>query len=176
MESIFQDPRDLILGITMDDTPVNGLTVLQESSITHDSYEITFRIIGESHWVTISHSGRVVCQEVLACVRLEGVSWTHEYNFKEETTHRLISDGYAVSVGLENFREEFHKLGTDAEHLSLYFPDPFGGNFLPFTRVWWIRDADVLRWWTLHVYAQPTQPVVVVSSSRFSLAGGEGTI
>jgi hypothetical protein len=169
MDTIFQDPRDLILGVKNDDNPITQLTVLLTKSLVHRGYDVTFRIIGESHWITLSRQGKIVLQEVLACVKLEHVVWSHEHSFDDGREHQFVTEGYAVSIGFIPFTHAITRLGRGLEHLQLNFPNPLGGEQLPFTRIWWSLSDGSIRWWTIHVYPQEHMTTAVLSVSEFAL-------
>jgi hypothetical protein len=154
----------------MDDAPINGLTVLRSQTVANDKHEITFRIIGESHWVTISRNRQVVLQEILACVNLEEVLWHHTHPFTDKTQHFFETTAYSVSIIFQPFVSQMKNFDTRIAHLQLDFPNPVEGTTLPFTRIWWSFSGTSLCWETIHVYPSPQgRTTAVLSASKFVL-------
>jgi hypothetical protein len=170
METILQNPKDLILGVAISGVPVEGLTVLSSRTVQYGSYGVTFRIIGESHWVTLSFEGEIILEEVLACVKLSR-PWSHEHSFADGQAHTFLTGTYAAHVSFQPFYP--FPIPENSSYIQFAFPNPMGGTFVPFTRILWDCTESILRWKTLHVYPLERCVTSVLSESTYILKGGD---
>lgn len=173
METLLQYPQDLVLGVRTDTKPIEGLTVLSTRQVTIGNHSVTFRIIGESHWITVRHHGNTLLHEVLACVRLNDAEWQYVYPFREGFPHTytytspLLS--YCTQLKTVPFTSDIASTDRSYEHLHLDFPHPFGGSTLPFTSVWWTVEELLVRWGSTHVYPLEDRTTAVISESSMNL-------
>src|SRR5688572_32359254 len=68
--SIPQKAQDLVLAIVENDA-LPTMRVLVSESVQIAAWRFDFAIIGESHYVRISHEGQLVMREILACMALK---------------------------------------------------------------------------------------------------------
>ena len=165
MDIKYQDPKDLYLGVTSAHK-IQDLTVLASAELELGDLSIVFRVIGESHWVTISRKGAVVFQEVLACVDLEGPHWQHQHSFQNGKTHSWAYGDYEIRVTFEPMSEAIARFGN-TQQLEVRFPHPLGEGDAPFTRVWWEVGSDQIKWWTFHVYPLKLETIAVLTKSAY---------
>lgn len=165
MDIEFQHPKDLRLGVSQTQE-IQPLTVLAEKTVVIEELSITFRIIGESHWITISHNENILLQEILACVSLQGEHWQHQHSFIDSRSHTFAKDGYEIQLVFAEMTPRISQMGN-LNSIEVYFPNPLGNGEEPFTRIWWEYDGHTLQWWTIHVYPLEDGTVAVLSTSKF---------
>jgi hypothetical protein len=169
LKSTLQDPRNLLLGVIhTEDLPLS-LRVLDARVIVVGDWSVTFRIIGESHWITIRVAGQKVLHEVLACVPVGTTAWIFQHPFTDRCSCDYSSGPYSVTVDFAPLSLDIAARGTDGECLQVDFPHPEGGASLPFTRIWWRVAEDAITWWTTHVYPEAHQTTAVLSRSCYRL-------
>lgn len=140
--------------------------VLQTHTVTAASAVITFRIIGESHWITVQRAGEV-WHEVLACVPTPRCQPAFVHQFNGDDGCAFTSGGYSVQLSLVPLTAEVAARGQSGDRIEVLFPHPYGDGPLPFTRIWWAIERDAIRWWTSHVYPLAAGTVAVLSESRY---------
>lgn len=165
---IYQHPRDLRLLVWQGDAP-KTLSVLRETTQHYGAWRITFRIIGESHWISAQHADSAPLHEVLACVALPlpPDAYQHVFGALRGQQVRLAEGAYRVAV---RFAVTRHSCSLPSGGLGLAFPPIFGQT--PFTHIGWqVSSTDHhLMWQTQHLYPQPEGRIVVSSFSRLDLA------
>lgn len=167
MESVYQDPRDLMLGITRGPI-ITNLQVLDRTLVALNHYDIQFHIIGESHWVVVRKEGELLFQEVLACVELQDVRWDYKARLTD-LKHAYSCGTYHTRVWSLPLDCDIMRLGTSANSIQVDFPNPKGSNMLPFTRIWW-GETDRRVWWrSIHVYSLMATTIAVISCSSIAI-------
>jgi hypothetical protein len=165
---IYQHPRDLRLLVWQGAAP-ETLSVLRETTQHYGNWRITFRIIGESHWISAQHADSAPLHEVLACVALPlpSAAYQHAFGALRGQQARLAQGDYQVAV---RFAVTGQPSCLPKGGLGLAFPSIFGQT--PFTHIGWqvSGTADHLIWQTQHLYPQPEGLIVVSSLSRLHLA------
>lgn len=165
--STMQDPRDLILVVARSALSPMNVHVLETRHVTFGTVEVYFRIIGESHWITVTEGCTPLLHEVLACVPLPRAACSFHHSFRHIQTCSYEDQQYSVNVRCVPITEEVAVRGTAGEHLQVDFPHPFGAAPHPFTRVWWhVIDGDLV-WGTVHVYPCSENIIAVLSESRY---------
>lgn len=162
-----QDPRHLILGVLLTSTLPVDVRIVCERRIQHQDLELTIRVIGESHWITLDAPGSQMLQEILACVSLPADGCSMYHPFKESQRCQYRHGPYSVRVWFEPMSQAIAERGAGANHLEVSFPHPFGHADLPFTRVWWSLSDTLVRWWTTHIYVAEHSTIAVLSESRY---------
>lgn len=166
IHAVHQHPTDLRLCVLSQDTALN-FTILKSETIQAVDWQITFAIIGESHFVSIVHAGQMVLREILACADIPQESCIHNYHFIAGSDHKYdySPSGYQVEV-------TFHATESPcipAEHqIQVAFPEIWGR--IPITQIGWQQAGQMLRWWTLHTYPHQTGVTSVSTASSFVLA------
>jgi|GEM_PF-1027353 len=167
MVPVFQQPTDLVLGVCRTPAIPVRLQVLAMQRWQLRDIEVTFRIIGESHWISVQRCGAPVLHELLACVPLPNATCMFHHAFQATTSCRYQIEDYTVAVTFQPFAEHHQQLGSDHDNIEIQFPHPLGHAQLPFTRIWWRTRDDCLQWWTLHTYINDQAAIAVVSESRY---------
>jgi hypothetical protein len=142
---IDQRPTDLVLGIVRTEIGY-PLRCLQQAECILGAWRVIFRIIGESHVARVEHDGRLVFQEILACIPLTADECHHWQPFDQ------------VRVGFSSQIDEARPY-----HMEVRFPGVDGRK--PVTRIGWQAQTAHLTWWTLHTYPQPEGWVYVQTGS-----------
>lgn len=164
-----QRPEDLTLIVMHTTQCPLDLYVLQARRVPVFGGVIEFRIIGESHWITVRH-GQQVLHEVLACVpvTVPDAVVTHAFIPGAPCSH--AEHGYAVMVACAPLTPAIAAWGRGSDSIEVVFPHPHGGDVLPFTRIWWQAEPFAIRWWTLHVYPGTHETLAVVSEGQYAWA------
>jgi hypothetical protein len=160
MNPVYQQAHDLVLGVLTQETAA-PLTIFQEATLARDLWRVRFTIIGESHWIRIENEGRLVLQEVLACVPLKATECLHHHPCQNRQAHHFAWQNYQVDL---HFGSD-PRFPSSKTGLRVEFPQILGQT--PFTALRWEEKADALHWWTLHTYPQVGQTVCVRTFSRF---------
>jgi hypothetical protein len=162
--TILQHPQDLRLAVLQDDN-LSGLTILQKAEVRCGAWAFVFAIIGESHFVRVTHGGQFIMQEVLACVELPENVRGHTHALDTLARHQYHAERYAV--GIDFAYQEMHA-PTDYDGMLEYaFPETYGVT--PITRICWWQEVDRLRWQTLHTYPALDHITYVFSDSHFDI-------
>ncbi len=168
LKPIYQHPRDLRLLVWQGAAP-KTLSVLRETTQHYGNWRITFRIIGESHWISAQHGDSAPLHEVLACVALPLTPAAYQYAFGALHAQQvcLAEGAYQVMVRFTLTRQPYR---LPSGGLGLIFPPIFGQS--PFTHIGWQMSSTDhnLVWQTQHLYPQPEGLIVVSSLSRLHLA------
>lgn len=157
LTAIEQHPKDLILGILRCEAPI-ALTVLAKQAVTLAKWRIDFRIIGESHWITVRCNNEdiepQIWHELLACVGLDTSKCAYAHRFSDMQEHAYHYEDKSLRVVGKIWFEAYraHQLPTlRGMQLDMAFPQVHGQT--PITRVGWeILTAHRLNWWTFHLY------------------------
>ncbi|MBX3066716.1 MAG: DUF2617 family protein [Anaerolineae bacterium] len=163
LPAIIQHPRDLRLCVVAGEFR-DPLTVLAQRTLEIGALRLDLRIIGESHWVTVSSAGKPLFHEILACMELDSKRCRHQHIFSDLRAHQVRRRGYQVAVTIDQPVDDA-PMPDDAEALVVNFPQIYG--IQPQTHLYWqaqISDQRV-RWWTLHTYPQTHSVTRVYSSS-----------
>ncbi|MBO9310600.1 MAG: DUF2617 family protein [Chloroflexi bacterium] len=168
LQAIYQNPRDLRLFIWHGAAP-ERLSALREHSLCIGAWRITFRIIGESHWISAQHADAPPLHEVLACAELIAPMDAHQHAFKRLHKHTFSTAdaGYRLRIA---FKRQRTPASVPEDGLLVLFPPIF--EQMAFTHIAWrvARDAAHIAWRTQHVYPQPEGSIIVTSVSRLALA------
>jgi hypothetical protein len=168
LRAIYQSPRDLRLLVWRGDAP-ERLSVLRAQTLCIGAWQLTFRIIGESHWISAQYADAPALHEVLACAELIAPTDAHQQHFERLREHRFSTADarYRLSVA---FKAQRTAAILPEDGLLLTFPPIFGQT--AFTHIAWrvARAAEQIVWQTQHVYPEPDGLIVVKSVSRLALA------
>jgi len=149
LKLVNQTPADLVLAVMSHTLPAN-LQIIEQAQMTRGAWRVDFRIIGESHAISVYYDDVPVMHEVLACVDVEAHSCAHLHPFSTLQAHQYAdSGGYQVQVDFN----EMPAWALPAESVSMIrvdFPKVFG--IAPVTQIQWKATATGVRWWTLHTY------------------------
>ncbi len=166
LQPIYQNPRDLRL-LLWCGAPPSHLTVLRTASVLIGGWRLTFRVIGESHWISAQHGDAAPLHEVLACTEAPAPPDAHRHTFADLRGHTFRTDdaryNLRIAFALRKTPPALPKGG-----LGLTFPPVLGQT--PFTHIAWRVAEGELRWRTRHLYPQPDGLIVVSSLSRLALA------
>ena len=170
LETVQQSPTALVLAILEQNLPA-GLRVLRQAQIKHASWCVHFRIIGESHAITVSYQDDVVFHEVLACVDVSPQDCTHYQPFRTLQDHHYTQTDipqypYSVQVNFDP-QPAWNTPETSDSMIEFAFPDV--GDFTPVTRIHWRIEDHLLIWWTLHTYPNAGNMTYVHSRSQVNL-------
>lgn len=163
-----QCPDDLQLVLVRSQNFPLGVHVLQAQTISVADVGVTFRIIGESHWITVRRADEV-WHEVLACVPVPQCPLEFAHAFDRRASCAYTNHGYSVQVMQVPLTAEIARRGQIGAHMEVVFPHPQGGELLPFTRIWWHVAPKQIQWWTIHVYPLERETIAVLSESRYDL-------
>ena len=170
LETVQQSPTALVLAILEQNLPA-GLRVLRQAQIKHASWCVHFRIIGESHAITVSYQDDVVFHEVLACVDVSPQDCTHYQPFHALQDHDykqaiIPQRPYSVQVIFAP-QPVWNTPETSDQMIEFAFPNV--GTLTPVTRIHWRMDDHTLTWWTLHTYPNAGDVTYVHSRSQVTL-------
>ncbi|GAB4553025.1 MAG: hypothetical protein OHK0023_21660 [Anaerolineae bacterium] len=154
---IEQNPQDLMLAILRGDMPIS-LTVFAKQVVNLDKLRIDFRIIGESHWITVRRDHDTaksqIWHELLACVGVDSSMcvYTHQFFDLQTHTYRYLDASLQATGHIWFEKYAPHQLPSLREmQLHVTFPQVHGQ--MPITSVGWdILNANRLNWWTFHLY------------------------
>ena len=167
MQPILQYPSDLRL-VVLRGGEVGRLTVLASKTIAYGPLSVTFRIIGESHWITVRRNGQLCLHEILSCSDASYPQATHQHAFDDEQPHLYQERGYQIGVDFVP-SEEVSLPRRTSNQLCVEFPNPLEDGPLPFTSIEWEVAPTEINWRTIHYYALPGQSVAVHSTSRLEV-------
>lgn len=170
LPAIIQHPRDLRLCVVAGEFR-DALTVLAQRTLEIGSVRLDLRIIGESHWVTVSSAGQPLFHEILACMEMDATRCQHQHVFSDLRAQQLKRRGYQVAVSIDQPVEPTPDPAA-AEALVVNFPQIYGAQ--PQTHLYWQVSDQRVRWWTLHTYPQPQTVTRVYSSSVLELMATGG--
>jgi len=149
--------------------PPERLSALREHNMRIGAWQLTFRVIGESHWISAQHADAPALHEVLACADLIAPVDAHQHHFKRLREHIFSTADarYRLRVA---FRAQRTATAVPEDGLLVLFPPIHGQT--AFTHIAWrvARNAAHIAWWTRHVYPQPDGLIIVTSVSRLALA------
>lgn len=168
LQPIYQSPRDLQLFIWRGAAP-ERLSVLRERTVRIGAWQFTFRIIGESHWISAQYADSPALHEVLVCAEILSPKDAHQHAFRHLCDHAFSTADarYALTI---TFTTQQGALKMPKRGLGLTFPPILGQT--AFTHIAWRvdRSAEQVVWQTQHVYPQPDSLIAVKSVSRLMLA------
>lgn len=159
--SIPQNAQDLVLALVEHDA-LPSMRVLLAESVEIAAWRFDFAIIGESHYVRISHEGRLLMREILACLPLKAEDCKLYQPFSVLEPFAYQESAYQVAVGFESRLPVWTQ---KQDSLSYQFPVTHGK--VPETRIQWQIHAGQLRWQTLHSYPEARRQRLVLSESAF---------
>jgi Protein of unknown function DUF2617 len=158
---IIQGAKDLRLAIVTEDV-LPMLRVLQEASLHYQDFWVHFAIIGESHRIRIQRGSDFILEEMLACVEIAPRSCWHYHDFTDLAAHCFQQPQYTMNT---YFSSELAPKRPSVASIEYTFPAIH--NFDPITRIEWKREGNILRWWTLHSYAETEKFIAVHTQSEF---------
>jgi hypothetical protein len=161
LASIQQDAQDLLLALVQAE-PLPEMRVLLAESWQYQAWRFDFAIIGESHYVRITHEGKLVMLEVLACIRLKAEQCKLYQPLLEMQPFAYQESAYQVAVRFDNRLPDWSQ---QKNSLRYHFPITHGQ--IPQTRIQWQHEAGRLRWQTLHSYPEEARLITVLSESEF---------
>lgn len=170
LETIQQSPTALVLAILQQDLPA-GLRILRQAQLQHNQWRVQFRIIGESHAITLSYQHEVVFHEVLACVEVSPEHCTHYQPFRTLQDHHYTQTvvpqrQYSVQINFDP--NPAWRIAEDSDPM-IEFAFPNVGTLTPVTRIHWRMENQRLTWWTLHTYPHAGDVTYVHSRSQVNL-------
>src|SRR5687768_584771 len=129
--SIPQKAQDLVLAVVENDA-LPSMRVLLSESLQLAAWRFDFAIIGESHYVRISHEGRLVMREILACLPLKAEDCKLYQPFGNLEPFAYQESAYQVAVAFESRVPVWTQ---EEQCLSYQFPVTHGK--VPETRIQW---------------------------------------
>lgn len=169
--AILQRPQDLKLAMLLDDT-LSGLHIFRQTQITCGRWNFHFAIIGESHFVRVTHDDRFIMQEVLACIDLPDNLRGNVHALHTLEPYQYDSQRYQVRIAASH-QPDVRPSDCDGM-LEHQFPITCGA--IPVTRICWWQHDHSLRWNTLHSYPAPDRNTYIVSESCFYLFAEESDL
>lgn len=168
IEFRMQNPQDVVLLAGPFETPPT-LKVVESNSIWLPTGGLAiFRIIGESHWITICDKNLVpIWHEILACIEL-GTQYPQ--------AQMLTNTGFGSEPFIAQRRNYTTKIVVkpfttwqpQGQLIKYLFPKPEWSQETPFTGISWVVNNNQLSWETVHTYPlSPTETVVLQSNSTF---------
>lgn len=164
IEAIYQEPSQLVLGVAVQRFPCQ-LTILKQETLAVGDWRFVFHIIGESHFVQVEKHGKLVLQELLACINLDPRSCTHYHHFCNLAPHRFRQENYRIAIDFKH-RDKGYTLPTNAG-MEVAFPAVHGT--IPVTQIRWQVTKNRVQWWTYHLYPHETGVTEVRSVTGFNL-------
>jgi len=168
LRAIYQSPRDLRLFVWRGAAP-ERLGVLRAHDVRIGAWQLTFRIIGESHWISAQHADAPALHEVIACAELIAPMDAHQHHFRHLRKHVFSTADARYRLHIA-FKAQRTAAVVPEDGLLMMFPPIFGQT--AFTHIAWrvTCDAAHIVWRTQHVYPQPDGLIIVTSVSRLALA------
>jgi hypothetical protein len=162
---VYQRPNDLVLGII--ETEIEQpITILAQKAFRMRDWLLTFHIIGESHLIRVERDGRLLFQEILACIPLHASTCRHHHSFTDLDAHHYSGKNYSTDV---SFAPEVQMSGIHHHHsLRMIFPQVYGQT--PITQVSWSTSESLIVWETLHIYPDRDGITAVHSRSQLNCA------
>ncbi len=139
-----QRPDDLTLMVMHTAQCPLDLHILEARCVPVSDGVIEFRIIGESHWITVRRDGRVL-HEVLACVPGTVRDAAVNQGFISDAPCSYATQGYAITVSCTPLSPVIAARERDGDSIEVAFPHPHGGDVLRFTRIWWQSACVVME-------------------------------
>lgn len=170
MQPILQYPNDLRL-VVLCGGVVGPLTVLEQQNVSQDSVQAVFRIIGESHWISIYQHGVLLMHEILSCSDEPYPHATHVHAFTDVLPHFYRGSQYSISVQFTSLKE----VQPEQSKMVVLFPNPLGHGPVPYTSIDWDFNSTGLTWNTTHFYTLPQGNVAVQTQSHLDLALSSST-
>lgn len=167
MESIYQQPTDLVLGLVHKDiTPT--FTVIKHAKWQVGQWTFLFQIIGESHAVRIEKNGQHFLTEVLACIELPPENQIHHFANLAAYAHR--HEHYTVSVEFEQAKSATLPKMNTSQMIEVAFPEIHGQT--PVTRIMWHKTENRVEWQTWHIYPAQNHEIWVKSKTTLEIEQG----
>jgi len=168
LRAIYQSPRDLRLFVWRGAAP-ERLSALREHSLCIGAWQLAFRIIGESHWISAQYADAPALHEVLACAELIAPMDAHQHAFRHLRKHAFSTADARYRLDIA-FKAQRTAAVVPEGGLLVMFPPIFERT--AFTHIAWrvTCDAAHIAWRTQHVYPQPDGLIIVTSVSRLALA------
>lgn len=165
---VYQKPSDLELAIADQQIPVH-FTIYKSRLIRAKKIRAIFRIIGESHWITLEHEDGAVFHEALACIRMPTCNLMHHHCFSLQQPHRFSNDYYAIRVEFHHALPGKHQTAFDEAPplLKMEFPPIYGQ--IPVTQINLSQVDGYLYWSTLHLYPRQHGLIAVETRSEYRL-------
>lgn len=158
---IFQRAQDLRLAVVTQDVLPTTKT-MQEANLTFSEWQVNFAIIGESHRIQIRHNGAFFLEEMLACIDIAADSCWHYHDFADLEEHAYREGQYRIQT---YFSEVIPDKIETRQGIEYQFPKVH--DIYPITRIEWQLSETILRWWTLHTYAEAKKITCVHTQSEF---------
>lgn len=164
---IIQRPQDLTLAVVSDDI-LPASQILMQKIWTHNDWQITFAIIGESHRVRLEHRDKFVMEEMLACVDIPVQSSLHQHQFSDLKAYHHQQKHYDVRI---HMTENTKLWQTQTNEIMFNFPSINGREAV--TKLQWQSLETSIQWRTLHTYVCDGALLCVYSQSEFTLQAEE---
>ncbi len=173
MSSVYQQPEQLHILIANQEISLEKYSVLKEYSCEKNGAVFTFRIIGESHYISVACE-HYELHELLACVQtppgFEGCSRL----LGDKTEFRFVNQEQKYSFSLKRI-EGMHdnkEPYVDSDYaITWKFQDPLQPDNELETTISWNYDEskNTLTWHTLHTYHTHSGLVTIITESSISL-------
>lgn len=176
LSPVAQDPRGLMFGVLSTPHLPCEVRIVREQHVQLDGADVRLRIIGESHWITLSHQDGSLLHEMLACVSLPPAACVVHQSFAELQPFQHQQVGYSASVRFMPMQHRLVGLGAGQEQIEVVFPRMLSDDCSPFTRIWWTVSAEIISWRTIHVYPGTSGPLAVLTESHHSRSAARQTV
>ncbi|MFW5720185.1 MAG: DUF2617 family protein [Candidatus Dojkabacteria bacterium] len=173
MSPVYQQPEQLNILIANQEIPLEKYSVIKEYSSEKNGAVFTFRIIGESHYISVACE-HFELHELLACVQtpagFEGCSRL----LGDKTEFRYVNQEQKYSFSLQRIEGvcDNNEPHVDSDHaITWKFQDPLQQDNELQTTISWNYDESkyTFTWHTLHTYHTHSGLVTIVTKSSITL-------